>query len=109
MSFKNHNKIIYIGNHPNEKFPCNITSKFNSQKFKEKIPMTIHMYHPMRQPELPNYCLPYNGDCSHMCVPAPRLTDHSARTSCVCPNGLVLEEGGRNCVPDPFYQGKVIL
>ena len=71
--------------------------------------MTIHMYHPMRQPELPNYCLPYNGDCSHMCVPAPRLTDHSARTSCVCPNGLVLEEGGRNCVPDPFYQGKVLL
>ena len=30
----------------------------------------------------------------------------NVRTSCVCPNGLVLDDGGRNCITDHNYQGK---
>ena len=38
-----------------------------------------------------------------------RLTEQSARTSCVCPLGLMLEESGRNCITDPLYQGEFYI
>ena len=62
------------------------------------MPMTVHMYHPLRQPELPNHCIPVNGECSHFCVPAPRITENSAKTSCVCPMDLELDADHKTCV-----------
>ena len=29
------------------------------------------VYHPFRQPDFPNLCLPFNGHCSHLCLPSP--------------------------------------
>ena len=65
-----------------------------------QIPMVIHVYHPYRQPEAQNHCLPLNGRCSHVCLPAPQLTANSAKTSCACPRGLRLDNDNLNCIHD---------
>ena len=62
--------------------------------------MVIHVYHPYRQPDAHNYCLPMNGRCSHICLPAPQLTANSAKTSCTCPRGLKLDKDNLNCIHD---------
>ena len=46
------------------------------------------------------FSLPLNGRCSHICVPAPQLTENSAKTSCLCPHGLKLDIDGLNCITD---------
>lgn len=63
-------------------------------------PMTIHVYHPYRQPDGVNYCQAVNGHCSHLCLPAPKITDRSPRISCACPDGLKLMDDGLMCVED---------
>lgn len=62
--------------------------------------MTIHVYHPYRQPDGENFCQAVNGHCSHLCLPAPKITDRSPRISCACPTGLKLMEDGLMCVED---------
>lgn len=62
--------------------------------------MTIHVYHPYRQPDGTNFCQAVNGHCSHLCLPAPRITERSPRISCACPTGLKLMEDGLMCVED---------
>ncbi|XP_040568074.1 low-density lipoprotein receptor-related protein 8 isoform X1 [Lepeophtheirus salmonis] len=69
----------------------------------KQVPMVIHVYHPYRQKDSINHCLPLNGRCSHVCVPAPQFTKDSAKTACVCPNGLRLSHDNLNCVHDPNY------
>ncbi|CRK98878.1 CLUMA_CG012179, isoform B [Clunio marinus] len=63
-------------------------------------PMTIHVYHPYRQPDGENFCQAVNGHCSHLCLPAPKITDRSPRISCACPTGLKLMDDGLMCVED---------
>ncbi|XP_055715638.1 low-density lipoprotein receptor-like isoform X6 [Phlebotomus papatasi] len=63
-------------------------------------PMTIHVYHPYRQPDGVNYCQAVNGHCSHLCLPAPKINERSPRISCACPTGLKLMEDGLMCVED---------
>lgn len=60
-------------------------------------PMVVHVYHSYRQPEGINRCLPLNGRCSHLCLPAPRINDRSATYSCACPDGFLLQEDGLTC------------
>lgn len=62
--------------------------------------MTIHVYHPYRQPDGVNHCQAVNGHCSHLCLPAPQINDHSPRISCACPTGLKLMSDGLMCVED---------
>lgn len=62
--------------------------------------MTIHVYHPYRQPDGINHCQAVNGHCSHLCLPAPKLTEKSPRISCACPTGLKLMDDGLMCVED---------
>lgn len=62
--------------------------------------MTIHVYHPYRQPDGVNHCQAVNGHCSHLCLPAPKLTEKSPRISCACPTGLKLMDDGLMCVED---------
>jgi hypothetical protein len=69
------------------------------------IPMVIHVYHPYRQPDAHNHCLPLNGQCSHLCLPAPQITANSAKTACACPRGLKLDKDNRNCIHDANYVG----
>ena len=37
------------------------------------------VYHPFRQPDFPNLCLPFNGHCSHLCLPSPGIKWHNSR------------------------------
>ncbi|XP_055379228.1 putative uncharacterized protein DDB_G0282133 isoform X1 [Condylostylus longicornis] len=63
-------------------------------------PMTIHVYHPYRQPDGTNHCQSVNGHCSHLCLPAPKINERSPRISCACPTGLKLMEDRLMCVED---------
>lgn len=63
-----------------------------------QLPMVVQVYHPYRQPDFPNHCLPFNGHCSHFCLPAPRLSPSSPTTSCACPSQLRLDEDQRSCL-----------
>lgn len=63
-------------------------------------PMTIHVYHPYRQPDGENHCQAVNGHCSHLCLPAPHINEKSPRISCACPTGLKLMDDGLMCVED---------
>jgi hypothetical protein len=63
-------------------------------------PMTIHVYHPYRQPDGENHCQAVNGHCSHLCLPAPHINEQSPRISCACPTGLKLMDDGLMCVED---------
>eukprot|EP00095_Tigriopus_kingsejongensis_P002956 maker-scaffold243_size241480-snap-gene-1.20 protein:Tk02956 transcript:maker-scaffold243_size241480-snap-gene-1.20-mRNA-1 annotation:"lipophorin receptor" len=66
----------------------------------KQIPMVVHVYHPYRQPDTTNYCLPLNGRCSHICLPAPQITKRSAKTTCFCPLGMKLGPDNLNCEID---------
>uniref|UniRef100_U5ER34 Putative low-density lipoprotein receptor n=1 Tax=Corethrella appendiculata TaxID=1370023 RepID=U5ER34_9DIPT len=63
-------------------------------------PMTIHVYHPYRQPDGTNHCQAVNGHCSHLCLPAPQITSRSPKISCACPTGLKLMDDNLMCVED---------
>ncbi|XP_020282634.1 very low-density lipoprotein receptor-like isoform X3 [Pseudomyrmex gracilis] len=66
-------------------------------------PMVVHVYHPYRQPDGMNQCQAVNGHCSHLCLPAPRITSRSPQLSCACPDGLRLLPDGLMCVEnDPL-------
>ena len=59
--------------------------------------MGVQVYHPYRQPGYPNYCLPFNGHCSHFCLPAPQVTLQDQATACKCPEYLQLDKDNRTC------------
>ncbi|XP_061500692.1 low-density lipoprotein receptor isoform X6 [Anopheles gambiae] len=63
-------------------------------------PMTIHVYHPYRQPDGVNHCQAVNGHCSHLCLPAPQINANSPKISCACPTGLKLMSDSLMCVED---------
>ncbi|XP_052866430.1 low-density lipoprotein receptor-related protein 8 isoform X1 [Anopheles cruzii] len=63
-------------------------------------PMTIHVYHPYRQPDGVNHCQAVNGHCSHLCLPAPQISASSPKISCACPTGLKLMSDSLMCVED---------
>lgn len=65
--------------------------------------MTIHVYHPYRQPDGTNFCQAVNGHCSHLCLPAPRINSGSPQISCACPTGLKLMDDNLMCVEDGKY------
>ncbi|XP_077561431.1 low-density lipoprotein receptor-like isoform X4 [Haemaphysalis longicornis] len=62
-------------------------------------PMDVHVYHSYKQPPGVNHCeqQQQGSVCSHLCLPAPVLSAHSARYSCACPNGMELQEDQRSC------------
>lgn len=59
------------------------------------FPMDIHSVHPLRQPEFENRCGANRGGCSHLCLP------NRAGFTCVCPAGLKLTPGGKQCSTKP--------
>lgn len=60
-------------------------------------PMTVHVYHPYRQPDGTNHCQAVNGHCSHLCLPAPQFNPNSPKITCACPTGLKLTADGLMC------------
>uniref|UniRef100_A0A182JF05 Uncharacterized protein n=1 Tax=Anopheles atroparvus TaxID=41427 RepID=A0A182JF05_ANOAO len=69
-------------------------------------PMTIHVYHPYRQPDGVNHCQAVNGHCSHLCLPAPQINSNSPKISCACPTGLKLMSDSLMCVEDEKSPGE---
>ncbi|KRT81663.1 EGF-like domain containing protein [Oryctes borbonicus] len=63
-------------------------------------PMVVHVYHPYRQPDGENHCQAVNGHCSHLCLPAPKINQHSPLISCACPENLRMLPDGLTCVQD---------
>lgn len=72
-------------------------------------PMVVHVYHSYRQPSGPNHCLPFNGRCSHLCLPAPQINDRSPKYSCACPDHFQLQEDGLNCIESKPITPKSLL
>lgn len=62
--------------------------------------MVVHVYHPYRQPDGENHCQAVNGHCSHLCLPAPQINQHSPLISCACPENLRMLSDGLTCVQD---------
>ncbi|KAF5288914.1 hypothetical protein FQA39_LY03793 [Lamprigera yunnana] len=69
-------------------------------------PMTIVVYHSYRQPDGKNHCQRENGNCSHLCLPAPQINETSSLTSCACPEGLRMLPDGLTCVRDETFRCK---
>lgn len=71
--------------------------------------MTVHVYHPYRQPNGTNHCSANSVLCTHLCLPAPQINNllaHSAKISCACPTGLKLLDDDRTCIEDGNYYSK---
>jgi hypothetical protein len=78
------------------------TNKFNGSAVSNVAialfsPMDIHVFHKLKQPSDEARCGNNNGGCSHMCLPSPMITRSSARYSCACPDGHLLEADDRTC------------
>lgn len=71
--------------------------------------MVVHVYHPYRQPDGENHCQAVNGHCSHLCLPAPKINQHSPLISCACPENLRMLADGLTCVQDSEYIFSLIL
>merc|ERR1711962_346528 len=63
-----------------------------------QLPMVVQVYHGQNQPHFPNHCQPFNGHCSHLCLPAPRISQTMPTTSCACPDDMKLSKDWRTCV-----------
>ncbi|XP_069783632.1 low-density lipoprotein receptor-related protein 4-like isoform X2 [Narcine bancroftii] len=59
-------------------------------------PGDIIIYHELLQTSGKNWCEAF-GTCEHMCLPAPQINSQSPKYTCVCPNGMVLENDEQHC------------
>ncbi|GCC23412.1 hypothetical protein chiPu_0001807 [Chiloscyllium punctatum] len=76
------------------------------------------IYHKLVQPSGRNWCDidTKNRSCEYMCVPAPQVSSFSKRSTCICPLGMMLEDGwyckigNVTCKPSEFMcpSGKCI-
>jgi len=65
-------------------------------------PMDVHVYHALRQPNGSNPCANNNGDCSHICLPAPYVKPGGPKYTCACPEKGKLNNDSLTCtMPEP--------
>lgn len=64
--------------------------------------MTIHVYHPNRQPAAINYCMLSDTFCSHLCLPSPQMGLPHVKVSCACPSGWQPLSDGKKCSEQKF-------
>lgn len=81
-------------------------NKFTGQEVDQLVadlysPMDVHVYHHLKQPAANNKCAGDNGGCSHLCLPAPTISAHSAHITCHCPENSHLLTDEKTCfVPE---------
>ncbi|XP_067838428.1 low-density lipoprotein receptor-related protein 1-like [Heptranchias perlo] len=62
-------------------------------------PHDIIVYHELIQPSGKNWCSEsLNGGCEYLCLPAPRISVHSLKYTCVCPDGMELKKDRQQCI-----------
>ncbi|KAI5613605.1 low-density lipoprotein receptor isoform X1, partial [Silurus asotus] len=64
-------------------------------------PKDIVVFHNYKQPNGTNWCEAgnhVNGGCEYLCLPAPRVTPHSPKYTCTCPDHKTLGPDLRKCV-----------
>ncbi|XP_018113974.1 very low-density lipoprotein receptor isoform X4 [Xenopus laevis] len=78
-------------------------NKFSGQELETLVnnlndAQDIIVYHELIQPLGINWCNEQieNGGCKYLCLPAPQISHHSPKYTCVCPDGFELYEG-RSC------------
>eukprot|EP00092_Neocalanus_flemingeri_P041600 GFUD01045305.1.p1 GENE.GFUD01045305.1~~GFUD01045305.1.p1 ORF type:complete len:884 (+),score=164.86 GFUD01045305.1:115-2766(+) len=82
-------------------------------------PMSLQVYHQLRQPTSTNLCLARPTKCSHICVPSPQILHpvsdqieplkDQETTTCLCPRDLVKSDDGARCVSKKIDKMEVFI